>query len=151
MGLPTGVEAPDFSITTTAGEFQLSKDFKNSPCIIYFYPKDFTNVCTKEACSFRDEFSIFKSLDVDILGISRDDVATHKRFKEQYQLPFELGADVEGTVAKQYKANIPFIGMTKRITYLLNAQHRIEKVYSGLFEAEKHVEEMILKIRELKS
>ena len=151
MGLSTGIEAPDFSIATTAGEFRLSRDFKNSPCIIYFYPKDFTNVCTKEACSFRDEFAIFKELDVDILGISRDDVATHQKFKEQYQLPFELGADVAGTVAKQYKANIPFIGMTKRITYLLNAQHRIEKVYSGLFEAEKHVEEMISKIKAMKS
>ncbi len=79
---------------------------KGKPCILYFYPRDFTPGCTREACGFRDQFAEFRGLDIDVTGISRDSVATHLKFKETHRLPFELLADEQGEVATLYKAAI---------------------------------------------
>ena len=151
MSLSVGSKAPDFTLEGTNGSFTLSENFKSRPCIIYFYPKDFTNVCTKEACSFRDEFSVFKGMDIDIIGISKDDVETHQKFKAQYALPFELLADTEGAVSRQYDALVPFIKVTKRITYLLDEHHQIVASYSNIFEADHHVNAMLEKVKEMQT
>lgn len=150
MALSIGSKAPDFTLPSTNGTFTLSKDLAGKACIVYFYPKDFTNVCTKEACSFRDEFSVFEGVNITIIGISKDTVETHHKFKAQYNLPFELLADTKGTVAKLYKASMPIIGVTKRITYLLDANHKITAIYDGLFEAQEHVSKMVSEIGKLK-
>lgn len=150
MALSIGVKAPDFTLLSTNGTFTLSKELLGKPCIIYFYPKDFTSVCTKEACSFRDEFSIFEGVNTTIIGISKDGVETHHKFKAQYKLPFELLADIKGEVAKLYKASIPIIGVTKRITYLLDKDHKITAVFDSLFEAQEHVQKMLSAIKKLK-
>jgi peroxiredoxin Q/BCP len=110
---------------------------------LYFYPKDFTSGCTKEACEFRDSFSLFKNLSVEVIGISRDDINTHLDFKKQYNLPFELLADTKGEVADLYDASMPLIKFTRRITYLLDKKHRIAAVFTNLFAAEKHIKTMI--------
>ena len=146
MALAVGEKAPDFSLPSTGGQFTLSKDLAGKPCIIYFYPKDFTNVCTKEACTFRDEFSQFEGANATIVGISKDSVETHLKFKAEYKLPFELLADTNGEVAKKYKAIIPIIGVTKRISYLLDKDHKIIAVYDSLFEAQEHVNAMLGKL-----
>jgi peroxiredoxin Q/BCP len=112
------------------------------PCILYFYPKDFTPGCTQEACEFRDHFAYFKDLSIDVIGISRDSVATHKKFKEANQLPFELLSDERGDVARQYKALLPFLGVTRRITYLLNGEHKIVAAYESMFAAKNHIQKM---------
>ena len=148
MSLKINQLAPDFSLRSTSGEmFTLSENMLNKPCILYFYPKDFTKGCTKEACEFRDAFSVFRNLDVTVLGISRDDVATHLEFKKQHKLPFELLADTEGKVASLYKASMPVINVTRRVTYLLDKTHTIVAVYENLFAADKHIHTMIDKIK----
>jgi peroxiredoxin Q/BCP len=148
MSLPEKSMAPDFTLASTSGDpFTLSKTAASKPLILYFYPKDFTAVCTKEACEFRDSFGFFRDLNVDVYGISRDNIPTHHEFKKAHNLPFDLLADEDGQVADLYKATIPIIRFTKRITYLLDAQHHIAAVYTNLFGAKKHISEMIKQIK----
>ncbi len=150
MSLETGSKAPDFTLASTSGKkFQLSKDMANKPCIIYFYPKDFTPGCTKEACSFRDNFSFFKNIDITVIGISTDSLGTHQKFKDEYKLPFDLLADTDGKVSKQYKALVPFINISKRTTYLLDKEHIIRGVYNNLFGYETHIKEMINSVNKI--
>ncbi|NMM48020.1 peroxiredoxin [Marinigracilibium pacificum] len=143
MPLKKGTKAPVFSLASTGGNlFSLEETLEGKPCILFFYPKDFTPGCTKEACGFRDEFDFFKSVDIPVFGISRDNLATHIQFKNKYDLPFDLLADENGKVSKLYNAKVPFINMTKRITYLLDQNHIIRYSYENLFGAEKHIDEM---------
>lgn len=148
MSLNEKQPAPDFTLPSTSGKnFTLSKDLAGKPCILFFYPKDFTPTCTKEACEFRDTFAAFRNLDIEVIGISRDDVETHQRFKQQYNLPFPLLADTDGKVAGLYKALIPVIKVTKRVTYLLNKNHHIAAVFESMFTAEKHIAAMVEKVK----
>lgn len=149
MALPIGEIAPDFTLPSTSGTtFTLSKDGKGKPCILYFYPKDFTPGCTKEACSFRDNIEDFAQYDIDVYGISTDSIPKHQEFKAKHKLPFDLLADVSGKVSKAFDAKMPFVNVSKRITYLLNADHRIVAAYSDMFGAEKHIHQMIEKIKQ---
>jgi peroxiredoxin Q/BCP len=119
---------------------------QHKPCILYFYPKDFTPTCTKEACEFRDMFAVFRNVNIEVIGISRDDIETHQRFKQQYNLPFELLADTDGKVAGLYKALIPVVKVTRRITYLLDKNHLIAAAFESMFTAEKHIAAMVEKV-----
>lgn len=144
MSLAIGTQAPDFNLPSTSGRsFQLSKDLVGKPCILYFYPKDFTPGCTQEACDFRDHFSYFEGLEIDIFGISKDSVESHLKFKETHQLPFQLLSDTKGEVAKKYEALVSFLGITRRITYLLDQDHKIVAVYENMFGAGKHIQKMV--------
>ena len=147
MALPKGSKAPNFSLPSTSGQVFKLSDWKGKPLILFFYPKDFTNRCTQEACEFRDQFSEFKNLDIPVFGISRDDMATHIKFKKTYKLPFELLSDESGSVCKSFDALIPLIKMPKRITYLLNEEHHVIAAHEGLFESKTHVEAMIRQIK----
>jgi thioredoxin-dependent peroxiredoxin len=148
MALKIGQKAPDFSLAGTSGEMiNLYEDFKGKACVLYFYPKDFTKTCTAEACDFRDQFEAFRNLETPVLGISRDDIPTHMRFKKEYKLPFELLSDTDGKVCKAYDALIPLIKLPKRITYLLDEKHKIQAVYSDMFESKQHVTAMLKKLK----
>jgi len=148
MALKIQDKAPDFTLPSTSGsDFKLSENMANKPLIIYFYPKDFTNVCTQEACDFRDNIAYFKQFDIEVVGISRDSIETHQRFKKEYDLPFELLFDKNGKVCAAYKALIPLIKVPKRITYLLDKEHKIAAVYENMFNAKQHIEKMISKIK----
>lgn len=148
MALSLGAYAPDFTLpSTSAKKISLSKDLAGKAVILYFYPKDFTGVCTAEACEFRDQFGAFRELDVPVFGISRDDIATHEKFKKAHRLPFELLSDESGKVCKAYDALIPLIKMPKRVTYLLDQDHKIAGVFSDMFESKGHIESMLQKLR----
>ena len=148
MALKIGTKAPKFTLPSTSGtSFDLSKDWAGKPGVIYFYPKDFTGGCTKEACDFRDQFAEFRNLELEVIGISLDDIPTHIRFKAANRLPFELLADVDGVVAKKYDAKVPFINMTKRITYFLDSEHIIRAVYDDFFAGDKHVQEILKQLK----
>jgi len=148
MPLKIGYKAPDFALPSTGGDtFNLYEDQKGAPCILYFYPKDFTPGCTKEACTFRDHFETFRELDVDVFGISSDTLETHKKFKKEYDLPFELLADPNRKVIKRYDAKIGMLGMTRRVTYFLDADHIIKAVYENMFGARQHIQNMIKEIK----
>jgi len=150
MSLPIGSKAPDFFLPSTNGKkFSLSEDWRNRPGIVFFYPKDFTGGCTKEVCDFRDQFEAFRNLEIDVVGISLDDIPSHIQFKSAHRLPFELLSDVDGKVAKQYDAKVPFIQMTKRITYFLDKNHIIRAAYEEFFNGEKHVGEILRLIRKI--
>ena len=148
MALKVNDQAPDFTLPSTSGEdFTLSQTMANRPCIIYFYPKDFTPGCTKEACSFRDSAAEFADLNIDVFGISRDSIESHHKFKKEHDLPFELLTDKSGEVCKKYKALIPFVGVPKRITYLLDKSHKIAAVFDSMFNAAGHIEAMIEEVK----
>lgn len=148
MALSIGTQAPDFTLPSSGDrDFSLSRDMAGKPCVIFFYPKDFTPTCTKEACSFRDTFAEFKGLSVDVVGISRDSVALHKKFIAEYNLPFELLADEDGEVCKLYDALVPIIKIPKRITYLLDSTHKIVAVVDNMFSADEHIEDIIKELQ----
>ena len=144
MALKNGRTAPDFQLASSkGGTFKLRENMKDSPCILYFYPKDFTPGCTQEACDFRDNFPFFKELDIEVIGISRDSVKTHQKFIEANQLPFELLADEKGEVSKKYEALVPLLGVNRRITYLLDKDHKIVDSFENMFAAGKHIKKMV--------
>jgi peroxiredoxin Q/BCP len=146
MPLKEQQKAPDFELQSTSGNtFKLSEQ-SGEPLILFFYPKNFTKVCTAEVCEFRDAFSEFKNLKVKVVGISQDTINSHQKFKEENKLPFELLSDPKGKVAKLFKAVIPVIGMNRRITYLLDKELKIKAVYENMFTAEQHVKQMIAKM-----
>ncbi|WKV13915.1 peroxiredoxin [Marivirga harenae] len=146
MPLKEQQKAPNFELASTAGDiFKLSEQ-KGEPLILFFYPKNFTKVCTAEVCEFRDAFSEFRDLNVKVIGISQDSIASHHKFKKENKLPFELLSDPKGKVAKLYKATIPVIGMNRRITYLLDKDMIIKAVYENMFTADQHVKQMIEKM-----
>ena len=143
MPLKEQQKAPDFQLPSTAENiFNLSEQ-EGEPIILFFYPKNFTKVCTAEVCEFRDAFSEFRDLQVRVVGISQDTIASHHKFKKENSLPFELLSDSKGKVAKLYKATIPVIGMNRRITYLLDKELRIKAVYENMFATDQHVKQMI--------
>ncbi len=149
MALKKGVKAPEIRLKSTSGQiFSLKDDMEGTSCIIYFYPKDFTPGCTAEACSFRDAFSEFRNLDIPVFGISRDSIKSHLKFKEAHNLPFELLSDPSGKVCKAYDALVPVIGIPKRVTYLLDSDHKILAAYQDMFGARQHIDQMIKKSKE---
>nr|WP_192351361.1 peroxiredoxin [Algoriphagus sp. Y33] len=144
MALKTGSIAPEFNLKSTGSKtINSSTDLKGKPFILYFYPKDFTKGCTAEACEFRDQFEAFRNLDIPVLGISKDDMETHERFKKEHRLPFDLLSDPSGKVCKSYDALIPLIKMPKRITYLIDKDHKIAAVFSEMFESKGHIQSML--------
>lgn len=147
MPLSINEQAPDFNLPASDGQIFSLSAIKDKPCILYFYPKDFSRVCSAEACEFRDNFAEFRGLDVAVYGISRDDVDTHARFRKAHQLPFELLADTDGKVAEVYKALVPIIKLTRRITYLLDSEHKIVAVYENMFNARSHIQLMLAKMQ----
>jgi peroxiredoxin Q/BCP len=143
MPLKEREKAPNFELASTSGDIFKLSDQEGGPLILFFYPKNFTKVCTAEVCEFRDAFSEFRDLNVKVVGISQDTISSHHKFKKENKLPFELLSDPKGKVAKLYKATIPVIGMNRRITYLLDKELRIKAIYENMFSADSHVKEMI--------
>lgn len=146
MPLQENQKAPVFSLPSTSGSDFNLEDYLGEPIILFFYPKDFTPGCTKEVCEFRDAFAEFRNLDVKVLGISQDSIESHHKFIKQHNLPFDLLTDKNGKVAKLYKATIPVIGMNRRVTYLLDKEHKIKGVFENMFAAGRHVEAMLQKL-----
>ena len=101
-------------------------DFKDKIVVLYFYPKDDTPGCTKQAQSFRDSYEEYKNKDMVVLGVSMDDQASHQKFKEKYGLPFQLLVDSDGTITKAY--DVDGGGYAKRVTYIIDAEGKISYV-----------------------
>lgn len=148
MKLNIGDTAPDFILPSDAGrDFMLSREVREAPLILYFYPKDFTPGCTAQACSFRDHFEEFGGLGVRVVGINTDSLQTHAEFKKKHRLPFELLSDRGGKAAKLYGARMPILGVAKRISFLIGTDQKILYIYDNLFGAEKHIDEMLRRLR----
>ncbi len=142
--LEIGDEIPSFELLDQHGERFNLDDYKGKTAmVIYFYPKDDTPGCTKEACSFRDNFDAFKDLDVKIIGISSDNVNSHKAFAEKYDLPFTLLADTENKVRQLFGVPSVLGLIPGRVTYVVDNKGVVIHVYDKLRGAEKHIQEAL--------
>lgn len=118
------------------------------PLVIYFYPKDDTPGCTREACGFRDQFEVFQEAGAKIFGISADSPKSHLKFVERYRLPFSLLSDQEKKVQKQFGVSSSLFGLLPgRVTFIIDREGIIRKVFNSQFQASKHVEEAVRVIR----
>jgi len=156
MGQPKKLEVGD-TIPTFILKDQNNTNFDidtyrgKTPMVIYFYPKDDTPGCTKEACSFRDEFEAFTDLNVKVIGISSDDVASHKNFSEKYNLPFTLLADTKKKVRELFGVPNSLLGLIPgRVTYVINKNGIIIHIFNSQFGAEKHITEALTILKEMK-
>jgi thioredoxin-dependent peroxiredoxin len=102
--LKPGDRAPSFQLPSTAGARRSSSDLRGKRFVLYFYPKDDTPGCTREACDFRDQLARLRSAGVEVLGISKDSLSSHDRFRDKYRLPFELLSDEDNAVARAFGA-----------------------------------------------
>ncbi|MFQ6676489.1 MAG: peroxiredoxin [Fidelibacterota bacterium] len=125
--LAVGDTAPDFTLVDEQGKPHALSDYRGQKVVVYFYPKDDTPGCIKEACNFRDHFDRFEVENIKVFGISYDSPRSHRKFKEKYGLPFTLLSDTEKKVAKAYGAARALF--PRRITYLLDEEGKIVKVY----------------------
>ncbi len=130
-----GQKAPDFKLLSDEGTEVSLKALKGTPVVLYFYPKDDTESCTKEACEFRELFPRFKKSGGVVLGISPDDVKSHAKFKKKYALPFTLLADTDTTVAQAYGVwgektlfGHKYMGVV-RTTFVIDAKGKIARVF----------------------
>lgn len=151
---PVGSPAPDFTATSASGTAVSLSDFRGQWVVLYFYPKDNTPGCTKEACSLRDSMPALHAANASVIGASTDSPASHRKFLEKYGLPFTLIADTDAAVATQYgvygektRCGKTSIGIT-RTTFLIDPEGVIRKVFSKVNVAE-HGDEVLAAIRDL--
>ncbi len=151
--LAVGDVAPDFTLPDDTGKMVRLSEFRGRKVVLYFYPKDDTPGCTKEACGFRDMYPAYTEAGAVILGVSPDDVKSHVKFKQKYNLPFTLLADPEHKVIEQYGAwglkkllGREYMGVL-RTTYVIDEEGRIAKVFSSV-KPDRHNEEVfsVLKV-----
>jgi peroxiredoxin Q/BCP len=147
-------KAPEFSLPDQNGQPRTLADFLGQWVVLYFYPKDDTPGCTKEACSFRDGFARFKRAGIVVLGVSADSVRKHAKFVEKYELPFLLLADESKIVVEQYGvwAKKKFMGREYmgilRTTFLIDPAGKIAKIYENV-KPEEHAEEVLSEVLRL--
>ena len=140
--LANGTKAPDFTLPDQNGELRKLSDYRGQKVILYFYPKDMTAGCTKQACAFAELYPQFREKGAAVLGISKDSVASHKKFEEKYGLPFVLLSDSEKTVIQAYdvwkeKKMYGKVSMgVVRTTYLIDEQGIIVKGFEKVKPAE---------------
>lgn len=146
-GLKAKDDAPEFSGINQDGKAIHLSDFNGKFVLIFFYPKDDTPGCTKEACSFRDEYAKIKALNSVVLGVSRQDQRSHLEFKNKHKLPFDLLVDKDGTIAQAFGVGqMPVIGLTKRQSVLIGPDRKIIQFYSDV-NPENHTREVLADIQ----
>ncbi len=125
-----GELAPDFTMLDQDGKSHTLSEYRGQKVVVYFYPKDDTPGCTTEACSIRDDYGLFEKNGIKVFGVSYDDVQSHKKFAEKYDLPFSLLSDSDKSVAKAYGADGLFV--TSRKTYLIDEEGILRKIYENV-------------------
>jgi peroxiredoxin Q/BCP len=154
MELKAGDKAPAFTLSDQDDKKHKLSDYKGKWVLLFFYPKDDTPGCTKEACGLRENFSELEKLNTVVLGVSVDSVKSHDKFVKKYDLPFTLLSDVEKEVVNQYEVWGPkkFMGReyegTSRVSFLIDPKGKIAKVYPKVKAAE-HAEEVVKDRKEM--
>lgn len=148
--LAPGAPAPAFELKDQDGKAHRLEDYRGRWVVLYFYPKDDTPGCTKEACNFRDDLPTLRNLGVQILGVSVDDVASHAAFARKFGLPFPLLADAGGAVARRYGSlwSLGPIKFAKRHSFIIDPQGRVARVYREV-EPAQHSREVIADVTAL--
>jgi len=145
MTLRIGDAAPDFELTASDGRtVHLAALRGQKNVVLYFYPADFTLVCTRETCGFRDQYEDLKKLDTEVIGVSIDDDESHKKFAAEHQVPFALVSDGERKLAEKYGATSGLLaklrGVTSRVTYVIDKQGKIAGVFDSMLRAGQHTD-----------
>jgi|SRR3989344_1939266 len=155
MNLHIGDKAPDFTLPDQDGKEHSLYEYQGDWVLLYFYPKDSTTGCTKQACALRDDFLGFEKLGVKIVGVSIDSVESHKKFVQDYQLPFTLLSDDKKEVVKLYGVwgeksmyGKKYMG-TFRTSFLINPEGKIQKIYEKVLPVE-HGKEVLEDFKTMK-
>ncbi len=150
--LQVGQPAPEFVLPDQTGTEHRLSDYRDYWVVLYFYPKDDTPGCTKEACNFRDDILELREMNVQLFGVSLDDWQSHQQFSEKYKLPFHLLSDVDGKVAQAYGAlfHLGPLRYAKRQTFVIDPQGRIAKIYKKVKPA-THSDQVIADLKILKN
>lgn len=127
MPISVGDPAPEFSLSDENGKMHSLSQYRGQKIVVYFYPKDDTPGCTKEACGIRDEFSSFVDNQIVVFGVSYDNASSHRKFKKKFDLPFHLLSDEDKSVSKLYGADGTFFPSRK--TYLIDEDGKLLKIY----------------------
>lgn len=150
--LAVGSSVPAFELKDQFGNlFKLDTVLGKKNLVIYFYPKDDSPGCTKEACSFRDQFDVFNEANAMIIGISRQSVESHLEFAQKHRLNYTLLSDSEKKVEKLFGVPTNFLGLIPgRVTYVVNKEGKVVYMFNSQIEAEKHVDEALRILKEMK-
>ena len=148
--IKVGSHVPEFKLPDQNGKiFDIQSVFGKKNLVIYFYPKDETSGCTKEACSFRDNFDVFKIHNAEIIGISGDGVTSHKHFANKYHLTFTLLADEGNNIRKLFGVPSSMMGAVPgRVTYVVNKKGIVTHIINSLTQPEKHIQEAITALKD---
>ena len=150
-GVDVGQPAPDFDLTDAKGKHVRLADFRGKRAVVlYFYPKDDTPGCTKEACSFRDSYESFKEAGAEVIGVSSDSEASHEKFASKFKLPFTLLADKGGAVRKQYGVPATLGLLPGRVTFVIDREGIVRHVFNSQLQATRHVDEALGILKRLK-
>jgi peroxiredoxin Q/BCP len=145
-----GEPAPGFNLQDQNGDWHDLSDYDGTWLAVYFYPKDDTPGCTTEACNFRDNIYAFKAIHAEVIGISVDDVDSHKEFSEKYKLPFVILADPEGTTAEAYGVlrDWKLVQIASRQSFIINPQGQIAKHYEDV-DPDTHTDQVLEDLKAL--
>ncbi|MCX8028946.1 MAG: thioredoxin-dependent thiol peroxidase [Brevinematales bacterium] len=146
--LAVGVLAPDFIGITDEGKQVKLSDYRGKYVVLYFYPKNDTPGCTKQACNLRDNMETLASNDVVVIGVSTDSEESHRKFKKKYNLNFTLIADKDKKISSMYGV-LGFAGMASRVTFLIDRDGKILYIWDKV-NVSKHAEEVMEKLKEFK-
>jgi peroxiredoxin Q/BCP len=147
-----GDKAPDFELPTSTGEkIKLSDYFGKKTVVLYFYPKDFSPGCTKEACAFRDNYEQFKDAGAEVIGVSSDTEESHNMFTIKLGLPFQLLSDEGGMVRKLYGVPSSLGMIPGRVTYVIDKEGIVRYIFNSQVNTEKHMEESLKIVRSLQA
>lgn len=143
MAMSAGTPAPEFTAKNQDGKDVKLSDFRGKFVLLFFYPKDETTGCTKEACAFRDAYAELKKLNTVVLGISRQDAGSHKKFIAKHSLPYDLLIDEDGSVAKAFGVGLmPIVGFHQRRSVLVGPDGKVVRYYESV-NPEKHAPEVL--------
>lgn len=150
--ISVGQDAPAFTLVDQNGLSHSLQDYSGRWVVLYFYPKNDTPGCTKEACTFRDDYNVIVAQNTQVLGVSVDDRNSHAKFAEKYNLPFPLLADEGGKVARDYQALISLgpLKFAKRHTFIVDPEGKIKKIYRKV-DAANHSQKVLADLKILKS
>jgi peroxiredoxin Q/BCP len=150
MTVKVGEKAPDFTLPSQMGDNVTLSEYQGKKnVVLYFYPKDETRGCTREACEFRDRYDIFTRLGAEVLGVSSDTLESHKSFATHHGLPFLLLSDEDGKVRKLYGVPSTMGIIPGRVTFIIDTKGVVRHVFNSQFQPEKHIEEALKVLKEL--
>ncbi len=152
MSLKIGDRVPSFTLKDQNGnDFSITDHIGKKALVIFFYPKDFTPGCTKEVCSFRDQYEDFTDLGAEVIGISGDGKSSHEKFAKKYNLPFTLLSDINKEVRALFGVKASLLGLLPgRVTYVVDKHGIVQLIFENQFGAEKHITESLAILKEQK-